>query len=60
VGIRFRHTVATTLLFNGCRSGRIKELLGHERLDTTCRSYLGLDVRAGRGCSSDVLTVRYE
>jgi len=41
-----RHTVATTLLFNGCPIGHIKELLGHERLDTTCRYYLGLDVRA--------------
>lgn len=41
-----RHTMATTLLFNGCPIGHIKELLGHERLDTTCRYYLGLDVRA--------------
>jgi integrase/recombinase XerD len=41
-----RHTVATTLPFNGCPIGHIKELLGHERLDTTCRYYLGLDVRA--------------
>jgi integrase/recombinase XerD len=41
-----RHTVATTLLFNGCPIGHIKDLLGHERLDTTCRYYLGLDVRA--------------
>ncbi len=41
-----RHTVATTLLLNGCPIGHIKELLGHERLDTTCRYYLGLDVRA--------------
>jgi integrase/recombinase XerD len=37
-----RHTMATTLLFNGCPIGHIKELLGHERLDTTCRYYLGL------------------
>jgi integrase/recombinase XerD len=41
-----RHTVATTLLFNGCPIGHIKALLGHERLETTCRYYLGLDVRA--------------
>jgi integrase/recombinase XerD len=41
-----RHTMATTLLFNGCPIGHIKHLLGHERLDTTCRYYLGLDVRA--------------
>ena len=43
-----RHTVATTLLFNGCPIGHIKELLGHERLDTTCRYYLGVDVRAAK------------
>ncbi len=41
-----RHTMATTLLFNGCPVGHIKELLGHERLETTCRYYLGLDLRA--------------
>ncbi len=44
----FRHTMATTLLFNGCPIGHIKELLGHERLDTTCRYYLGLDKRAAK------------
>ncbi|MFZ1058047.1 MAG: tyrosine-type recombinase/integrase [Candidatus Rokuibacteriota bacterium] len=43
-----RHTVATTLLFNGCPIGHIKELLGHERLDTTCRYYLGINVRAAK------------
>jgi integrase/recombinase XerD len=43
-----RHTMATTLLFNGCPIGHIKELLGHERLDTTCRYYLGLDRRAAQ------------
>ncbi len=43
-----RHTMATTLLFNGCPIGHIKELLGHERLDTTCRYYLALDVRAAK------------
>jgi site-specific recombinase XerD len=43
-----RHTVATTLLFNGCPIGHIEELLGHEWLDTTCRYYLGLDVRAAK------------
>jgi integrase-like protein len=32
-----RHTMATTLLFNGCPIGHIKVMLGHERLDTTCR-----------------------
>jgi integrase/recombinase XerD len=43
-----RHTMATTLLFNGCPIGHIKELLGHARLDTTCRYYLGLDTRAAK------------
>jgi len=53
-----RHTVATTLLFNGCPIGHIKELLGHERLDTTCRYYLGLDVRAAGDAHQKFL--RYE
>lgn len=43
-----RHTMATTLLFNGCPIGHIKELLGHERLDTTCRYYLAVDMRAAK------------
>jgi len=30
-----RHTVATTLLFNGCPIGHIKDILGHDRLITT-------------------------
>ena len=34
-----RHTAATQLLFNGCPIGHIKEILGHERLETTCRYY---------------------
>ncbi len=38
-----RHTMATNLLFNGCPIGHIKEILGHDRLETTCRYYLGLD-----------------
>ena len=38
-----RHTTGTNLLFNGCPIGHIKEILGHERLETTCRYYLGLD-----------------
>ena len=37
-----RHTFATTLLKNGCPIGHIQGLLGHERLETTCRYYLGL------------------
>jgi site-specific recombinase XerD len=43
-----RHTAATQLLFNGCPVGHIKEILGHERLETTCRYYLGLDRRAAK------------
>lgn len=53
-----RHTVATTLLFNGCPIGHIKELLGHERLDTTCPYYLGVDVRAAKEAHGKFL--RYE
>lgn len=51
-----RHTVATTLMFNGCPMGHIKEILGHERLDTTCRYYLGLDVRRARVAHQRYLT----
>lgn len=53
-----RHTMATTLLFNGCPIGHIKEMLGHERLDTTCRYYLGLDKRAAKAAHQQFL--RYE
>jgi integrase/recombinase XerD len=38
-----RHTVATNLVFNGCPIIHVKEILGHERLDTTCKYYLGVD-----------------
>lgn len=51
-----RHTVATTLMFNGCPMGHIKEILGHERLDTTCRYYLGLDLRRARVAHQQYLT----
>ena len=37
-----RHTMATTLLANGCPIGHIRALLGHEHLTTTCRYYLGI------------------
>ncbi|MFI5093744.1 MAG: tyrosine-type recombinase/integrase [Candidatus Acidiferrales bacterium] len=37
-----RHTAATNLLHKGCPIGFIKEVLGHQRLETTCRFYLGI------------------
>ena len=43
-----RHTCATLLLFNGCPIGHIKEILGHDRLETTCRYYLGTDKSAAK------------
>jgi integrase/recombinase XerD len=42
-----RHTMATNLLRNGCPLGFIKEILGHEKLETTCRFYLGMLDKAG-------------
>jgi len=36
-----RHTAATNLLQRGCPIGHIKEILGHNNLETTCRFYLG-------------------
>lgn len=50
-----RHTVATTLLFNGCPIGHIKEILGHEHLVTTCKFYLGTDKRAAKGAHAKYL-----
>lgn len=50
-----RHTAATQLLFNGCPIGHIKEILGHERLETTCRYYLGLDRRAAKAAHEQYL-----
>ena len=50
-----RHTVATTLLFNGCPIGHIKEILGHDRLITTCNFYLGVDKRAAKKAHGDFL-----
>ncbi|MDT8067951.1 MAG: tyrosine-type recombinase/integrase [Terriglobia bacterium] len=41
-----RHTTATNLLANGCPIGFIREVLGHQRLETTCRYYLGILNRA--------------
>ena len=37
-----RHTMATTLLANGCPIGHIRTLLSHEHLTTTCRYDLGV------------------
>jgi site-specific recombinase XerD len=51
-----RHTAATQMLFNGCPVGHIKEILGHERLETTCRYYLGLDHRAAKRAHREYLT----
>ena len=50
-----RHTVATTLLFNGCPIGHIKDILGHDRLITTCNFYLGADKRAAKKAHQDFL-----
>lgn len=52
-----RHTAATLMLFNGCPVGHIKEILGHERLETTCRYYLGLDKRAAKAALATFLRV---
>ena len=41
-----RHTMATTLLTNGCPIGHIRAFLGHEHLTTTCRYYLGIIAEA--------------
>lgn len=30
-------------MLNGCPTVHVKEILGHERLDTTCKYYLGVD-----------------
>ncbi len=50
-----RHTAATQLLFNGCPVGDIKEILCYERLETTCRYYLGLDHRAAKAAHEKYL-----
>jgi integrase/recombinase XerC len=55
-----RHTAATHLLFNGCPVGHIKEILGHSRLETTCRYYLGLDLRAAKRAHQTFLVYESE
>jgi site-specific recombinase XerD len=50
-----RHTVATNLLFNGCPISHVKEILGHERMETTCRYYLGVDRRKAKEAHNDFL-----
>jgi len=44
----FRHTYCTTLLNNGTDISFIKELAGHEDIQTTARYYLGVDKPALR------------
>jgi site-specific recombinase XerD len=50
-----RHTVATRLLFNGCPIGHIRDILGHEHLETTCKYYLGTDKRAAKDAHAKYL-----
>lgn len=50
-----RHTVATNLVFNGCPIVHVKEILGHERLDTTCKYYLGIDKEQAKKAHRDFL-----
>lgn len=52
-----RHTVATNLVFNGCPIVHVKEILGHERLDTTCRYYLGVDKELAKKAHREYLDV---
>jgi integrase/recombinase XerD len=50
-----RHTVATNLIFNGCPIVHVKEILGHERLDTTCKYYLGVDKEKAKAAHKQYL-----
>lgn len=50
-----RHTVATNLVFNGCPLVHVKEILGHERLDTTCKYYLGVDKEKAKQAHKEFL-----
>ena len=51
-----RHTVATNLVFNGCPIVHVKEILGHERLDTTCKYYLGVNKELAKKAHKEYLT----
>lgn len=51
-----RHTVATNLVFNGCPIVHVKEILGHERLDTTCKYYLGVDKELAKKAHKEYLS----
>lgn len=53
-----RHTVATNLVFNGCPIVHVKEILGHEKLDTTCKYYLGVDKEQAKRAHSQYLDFR--
>lgn len=50
-----RHTVATNLVFNGCPIVHVKEILGHERLDTTCKYYLGVNKELAKKAHKEYL-----
>lgn len=50
-----RHTVATNLVFNGCPLPHVKEILGHDKLDTTCKYYLGLDKEVAKKAHREYL-----
>lgn len=50
-----RHTVATNLVFNGCPIVHVKEILGHERLSTTCKYYLGIDKQEAKKAHKEYL-----
>lgn len=55
-----RHTVATNLVFNGCPIVHVKEILGHEKLDTTCKYYLGVDRKVAKQAHAKYLNLSYE
>ncbi len=51
-----RHTTATNLLFNGCPISHVKEILGHDRLETTCKYYIGVDKRKAKQAHASFLS----